>query len=95
MEAPLSQQDSNYPKAKYRKAPEGDGDVKSPAYEKITTQNGEAKRVVEFHPYQSTLVRNADEEAALVGDWYDSPTDIGRLKVKPEVKAKPKEFSAT
>lgn len=81
---PLNMKDTNYPKAKYRKAEEGAGDIKSPAYERITMQGGEAKRVVEFHRYESALVNTPAEEAALGDGWCDSPADID----KPKVKAK-------
>ena len=74
MEAPkLERPDPNYPKAKYAKAPEGAGDVKSPAYEKIVTRDGQAQRLVEFHPYTSVLVSSAKEEKALGPEWVDSP----------------------
>lgn len=78
MESPvLEKLDPNYPKAKYSKVPAGEtGDVKSPAYEKIVTQGGEAKRVVEFHNYVSISVKNAKEEKQLGPEWVDHPKDL-------------------
>lgn len=80
----LKTADPRYPKAKYRKALEGEGDVKSPAYERIVMQGGDAKRIVDFHLYVSTMVNTPAEEAALGDGWCDSPADID----KPKVKAK-------
>jgi len=77
MEAPqLEKPDPNYPKAKYMKAPDGQGDVKSPAYEKIVTRDGQAQRLVEFHPYVSVLVKSAKEEKQLGPEWVDSPAQL-------------------
>lgn len=84
MEKPL---DSRYPKAKYKRALEGLGDVKSPAYEKIVSEGGEAKRLVEFHPYMTTTVANEAEEAALGEGWYDTPTEA-EAAPKPREPAK-------
>lgn len=78
MEAPqLEKLDPRYPKAKYMKAPEGEaGDVKSPAYEKIVMKDGQAVRQVEFHPYVSTLVKDAKEEKQLGAEWVDHPNQL-------------------
>lgn len=73
---PLKTADPRYPKAKYRKALEGEGDVKSPAYERIVMQGGDAKRIVDFHLYVSTIVNDEKEEKALGKGWFDNPTDV-------------------
>lgn len=75
---PLSVKDPNYPKAKYRKAEEGD--IKSPAYERIVMQAGDAKRIVDFHRYETAMVNTPAEEAALGDGWCDSPADIDKPK---------------
>lgn len=77
MEAPqLEKADLNYPKAKYKLAEQGAGDVKSPAYEKIITKDGQAQRLVEFHPYVSLIVKNAKEEKQLGAEWVDHPNQL-------------------
>ena len=72
----LNPVDLNYPKAKYKAAGQGEGDVKSPAYEKIVTKDGQAQRLVEFHPYVSLVVKNAKEEKLLGAEWVDHPNQL-------------------
>lgn len=79
---PLNAKDPSYPKAKYRKTVEGEGDIKSPAYERIVMQAGDAKRIVDFHRYESAVVNTPAEEAALGDGWCDNPADIDKPKTK-------------
>jgi len=75
---PLTEVDLRYPKAKYKKAPNGKGDVISPRYERIESDGIQAKRIVEYHPYVTTLVADPKEEEALGKEWVDSPSDVGK-----------------
>jgi len=70
----LNKFDPNYPKVKYKASEQGD--VKSPAYEKIVMRDGQAQRQVEFHPYVTVAVKNAKEEKQLGPEWVDSPADL-------------------
>ena len=38
----------------------------------------QAKRIVEYHPYVTTLVADPKEEEALGKEWVDSPSDVGK-----------------
>ena len=74
---PLAKVDPNYPKAMYKLAPNGIGDVKSPAYEKIVMKDGQAQRQVEWHPYVTCTVVDEKEEKKLGKDWVDHPDKLG------------------
>jgi len=83
----LGPQVGEYPKALYRLAlsSQGErGDVKSPGYEKIVTNDsGIAARVVEYHVYVTRKVANMKEEQELLKKgWVDHPD-----KLKVEVAA--------
>jgi len=72
--------DQNYPKAMFKAVAPGEGDVKSPAYEKIVMKEGVPQRQVEFHPYITAVANDAKEEKELVKDgWSDHPQ---KLKVE-------------
>lgn len=83
----LGPQSGDYPKAMYRMAlsSQGErGDVKSPGYEKIVTNDsGVASRQVEYHVYVTRKVANAKEEKELEKQgWVDHPD-----KLRAEVAA--------
>jgi len=70
----LQEKDLNYPKAMYKPAAAGEGDVKSPAYEKIVMKDGVPQRQVEFHAYITAVANDAKEEKELVKEgWSDHP----------------------
>src|SRR5690242_11653696 len=70
-----------YPKILYRRAEGEDGDLVSPAYEKIKIIEGSPQRVPEFHPYKTRFVQDEEEEqAAKSQGWVEHPVE---LKVVP------------
>lgn len=80
----LGPQQGEYPKALYRTvmSSKGEkGDVKSPGYERIVTNDsGQAQRQVEYHMYITTLAKDAKHEKSLVSEgWVDHPD---KLKVE-------------
>lgn len=77
----LGPQTGDYPKALYRLAMSNvgeRGDVKSPGYEKIVTNDsGIASRQVEYHVYITRKAANAKEEAELKkAGWVDHPDKL-------------------
>jgi hypothetical protein len=75
----LGPQTGEYPKALYRSVfPGQKGDVKSPGYEKIVTNDsGIASRQVEYHVYVTTKAADAKHEKELLKDgWVDSPAKV-------------------
>ena len=95
-----------YPKIKYRAAPKGQGDLKSPAYEKIVvSEQGQAQRVPERHPYATCTVgvtgpdgsidleASEAQEARLGPEWFDHPDKIKvvRLSKLPK-RGRPKKL---
>lgn len=83
-----------YPKIKYRPVEEGEeGDLKSPAYEKIVVGDlGVAQRVPEHHPYVTTQVIDEEQEKELGPEWLDHPGQLAKLteEVKPRRGRPPK-----
>jgi len=82
----LGPQVGEYPKALYKLAMStGErGDVKSPGYEKIVTNDsGIAQRQVEYHVYVTRKAIDAKQEKELLKEgWVDHPD-----KLKVEVAA--------
>jgi hypothetical protein len=75
----LGPQVGDYPKALYRNVFPGlKGDVKSPGYEKIVTNDsGIASRQVEYHVYLTTTATSPEQEKKLLKDgWVDSPSKV-------------------
>ena len=67
--------DPNYPKALYKKAPKGQGEEISPAYPRIiVSDGGQAQRVKDRHPYVTCWAADAEDEAELLKDgWQTTP----------------------
>lgn len=75
----LRKPDPTYPKAKYRAAEQGTGDLKSPGYDRIAMIDGVAQRVPDRHSYETRLVTSAKEDKALTAEgWVDHPEEIGK-----------------
>jgi hypothetical protein len=73
--------DYNYPKALYRTAlaSKGErGDIKSPGYEKIVTNDsGIAQRQVEYYMYITGKAADAKEEKEMLKEgWVDHPSKL-------------------
>ena len=75
----LGPQQGEYPKALYRLIMAGErGDVKSPGYEKIVTNDsGIAQRQVEYHVYVTRKAVDAKQEKELLKEgWVDHPDKL-------------------
>src|SRR2546428_13846931 len=67
-----------YPKIKYKAAAEGQGDLKSPAYEKIVvSEQGQAQRVPESHPYATSTLQVTGPDGSI--DLESSKAEEARL----------------
>lgn len=65
----------NYPKAKYRAALEGEGDIVR-------------QYSLDRHPYVSRIVESPAEEESIGSGWFDHPSLIGTVD-QPESEPEP------